>query len=125
LPTSYVIDAKRRLVYSRAWGVFSAAEMDEHRRAVATDPAFDPSFAQLGDLREVVRFDIETAILRREATETIFAPTARRALVASSDVGYGLSRVYGAHAELAQQSIRVFREIEDAERWLGVSHPAE
>jgi hypothetical protein len=121
LPTSYVIDAKHRVVRSRAWGVFSAAEFGEHRQAVAADPAFDPTYSQLGDLREVERFDIETATLRREAMETIFAPTARRALVASSDVGYGLSRLYGTNAELAPQNVRVFRELEEAERWLGLN----
>jgi hypothetical protein len=121
MPTSYAIDAGKRLVRSRAWGVFSAAELIEHYRSLSADPAFDSTYSQLGDLRDVERFDLEEPMIGREALNSIFAPKALRALVAPAYVGYGLARIYSAYAELVPQNIRVFRELAEAEQWLGLA----
>ena len=121
MPQAYEIDVTRRIVLSRAWGVSTARDLVDHYAALAADPQFDPTFSQLVDLRGIERFDVPTPVLRREALEPVFASQSPRALVASSDVGFGLSRVYSAHAELVPQNVRVFRDIADAERWLGLS----
>ena len=120
MPQAYEIDVVRRVVLSRAWGVSTAQDLIDHYAALAADPRFDPSFSQLVDLRDIQRFDIATTILRRQALEQVFASTSPRALVGSSDEGFGLSRIYSAHAELSPQNVRVFREIAEAERWLGL-----
>ena len=123
MPASYRIDVARRVVLSRAWGVFSAQDVFDHFTALAADPAFDPSFYQLIDLRDVEQVDLETSFIRRHALERLFAGGALRALVVSSDIHYGLARMYGAYAEYASQNVRVFRDMHEAEQWLGLEAP--
>lgn len=123
MPASYRIDVARRLVLSRAWGVFTAQDLFEHYTALAADPAFDPSFSQLVDLREVEWVGMEREDIRRHALERLFGDRARRALVVSSDLHYELARVYGAFAQYASQKVHVFRDMHDAEHWLGIEVP--
>src|SRR6187402_1583249 len=120
MPEGHEIDVARRLVVSRAWGVFSTAELLAHYQAVGTDPCFDPTFAQLVDLRGVTAFDVDSGTLRSKALTSIFQPGVRRAIVAPSDLGLGLARMFGVYAESASQTIAVFRAIDEAEGWLGL-----
>ena len=124
MPEGYQIDVARRLVMSRAWGVFSTAEFLAHFEAVVTDPAFDPTFAQLVDLRDVTSFNLDTGTLRAKAGASFFHPGVRRAIVAPSDLGFGLARMFGTYAESASQTIAVFRAIDEAEHWLGLDATA-
>jgi len=123
MPASYRIDVERRLVLSRAWGVFTAQELYDIYTTLAADPAFDPSFVQLVDLRDVVRPYMEPSIIRRHALEYLFASGTQRALVTSSDVAYELARMYKTFAEYVPQNVQVFRDMHDAERWLGLAAP--
>ena len=123
MPGSYRIDVARRLVLSRAWGVFTAPDLYDHYTSLAADPAFDPSFPQLVDLRDVERVDMEPSIIRRHALEFLFASGTQRALVTSSDVEYQLARMYGTFAAYVPQNVRVFRDMHDAEQWLGLETP--
>lgn len=124
MPEGHEIDVARRVVVSRAWGVLSTAEFLAHYEAVATDPDFDPTFAQLVDLRDVTAFNVDVITLRSKALQSMFRPGTRRAIVASSDVTFGLARMFGTYAESASQSIAVFRAIDEAERWLGLDTAA-
>jgi len=124
MPASYRIDVARRLVLSRAWGVFTAQDLYGHYTALSADPVFDPSFSQLVDLRDVEQVDMEPSVIRRHALERLFAAGAQRALVTSSDVAYELARMYGTSAAYVPQNVRVFREMPDAEQWLGLEAPA-
>jgi hypothetical protein len=120
MPTSFDIDVPRRLVICQCWGVLTSDELVSHYRALRSDPAFEPTFSQLADLREVTAFDVDTRVLSAQALVTTFAPTARRALVAPTDVGYALSFVYGRYAQSAEKHLQVFRVMRDAEEWLGL-----
>ena len=98
MPATYRIDVARRLVLSRAWGVFTAQDLYDHYTTLAADAAFDPSFPQLVDLREVERVDMEPSVIRRHALEHLFGTGTQRALVTASDVAYELARMYGTFA---------------------------
>jgi hypothetical protein len=102
--------------------VFTAQDLLEHYTALAADPAFDPGFSQLVDLRDVERVEIERPYIRRHALERLFGGM-QRALVVSSDGHYELARIYGAFAQYASQNVRVFRDMHDAEQWLGIEAP--
>ena len=123
MPASYRIDVARRLVLGRAWGVFTAQELYDNYNKLAADPLFDPSFVQLVDLREVERVDMEPSVIRRHALEYLFSSGTQRALVTSSDVEYHLARMYKTFAEYVPQNVRVFRDMHDAEQWLGLEAP--
>ena len=123
MPATYRIDVARRLALSRMWGVFTAQDLFDHYNRLAADPAFDPSFSQLVDLRDVERVELETPVIRRHALEGLFHSSAQRALVVSSAHHYELARTYAAFAEYASQKVRVFRDMHDAEEWLGLTTP--
>jgi hypothetical protein len=120
MPTAFEIDVPRRLVVCRCWGVLTSDELVLHYRALRSDPAFDPTFSQLADLREVTAFDVDTRVLGSRTLVGTFAPTARRALVAPNDVGYALSYVYGRYTHSPDKNLQVFRVMRDAEQWLGL-----
>jgi hypothetical protein len=123
MPATYSIDPQRRLVHSVASGVLTIHDVAEHYRLIRADPAFDPSFCQLADLRAVERIDLDPGALRSEALAPIFAPMSRRAFVGSSDVQFGMARMYGIYSEGAQQLINVFRDLDRAMDWLGLDGP--
>jgi hypothetical protein len=45
-------------------------------------------------------------------------PASRRGIVVPSDLGYGMARVYEALRNAQGGAIRVFRDYEQAERWV-------
>ena len=69
--------------------------------------------------------ELSAGHIREFASNSPFAPEARRALVAATDVAFGLARMYGTYRETisAKDQIRVFRNIRDAEQWLGLPVP--
>jgi hypothetical protein len=118
VPTVFRIDPSRRLVVSRAWGAVTAAELRAHYRQLVVDPAFDPTYRQLTDVREVTDFELPSSLLADVAAHPVFAPGTRRAFVVSGPVAYGLARMFGAYAEGARQEVQVFRDLAAAEAWL-------
>jgi hypothetical protein len=121
MPMSYSIVPEQRLVLCRAWGVLSNEDLHEHYRNIAADPQFRPEYRQFGDLRAVTRLIADSTAIAAAASLTVFAPGARRALVAPSDITFGLARMFASYAEDAGQLVRVFREVRDAEEWLEMS----
>ena len=121
MPQRHQIDVARRIVVSCAWGELSTADFLAHFQAVGTDPSFDPTFGQLVDLREVALFTLDTVTIREKAARSLFQPGVRRAIVAPSDIAFGLARMFGMYAASASQNVAVFRTIDDAERWLGLA----
>jgi hypothetical protein len=124
LPATYHIDRTRQLVLSRAWGVLSNEDLEDHYAWMTADPAFDPEFRQLADLREVTELALNSSNIARAATKPAFDAQARRAIVANSDIAFGLSRMYAIYAEGRGQTVEVFRTIEEAEAWLGLTPAA-
>ena len=123
MPATYRIDVVRRLVLSRFWDVFTAQDLKWHFTTLGKDPAFDPTFSQLADLRDVTHVELDTPAIRRHALERLFDRSARRALVVSTPYHYELARIYAVFAEYASQNVHVFRDMHDAEEWLGIETP--
>jgi len=67
--------------------------------------------------------EVTASGVRGLARTSPFGPEARRALLASSDEIFGISRAYQAQAPEAGR-VRVFRDIGPALKWLGID-PAE
>ncbi len=118
MPSSYVLDAPHHLVRSRAWGVLTELESHEHYLRLKMDPAFDPSFRQLCDLRDVTELQASTTHLQDLAAKRVFASGAQRAFVAPSDLYFGLARMLQAFCDVEGSTIGVFRTMPEAEEWL-------
>ncbi len=123
MPSNYILDPPHQLVRSRAWGVLTELESHEHYRRLKADPAFDPSFRQLCDLRDVTDLQASTAHLQDLAAQRVFATGARRAFVAPTDLYFGLARMLQAFCDIEGSTIGVFRTMAEAEEWLELQIP--
>lgn len=118
MPISYSLDTKNRLVRARAWGPLSNTDLHSYYHAIVIDRLFQPEFRELFDLTAVLQFLVDSKVLAEIAAWPTFKAATRRAIVAASDIGYGLSRMFATYAEIAGQSVSVFREACTAEAWL-------
>jgi hypothetical protein len=125
VPCDYVIDLENRLVRTRISGVVTHVELKSHQLRLMNDAAFKPEFSQLADLRDITRASVSADEVREFAGQTPFGPGTRRAVVAPGDVAYGLARMFASYREAAGglDQVHVFRRLEDAEEWLGLSAP--
>ncbi|MEO6528935.1 MAG: hypothetical protein ABIP93_20120 [Gemmatimonadaceae bacterium] len=117
---SHSIDADERLVRCLAWGELSSEDLYEHYRKILIDLDFRPDYRQLGDLRDVTRLSADSTAIAAAASLAVFAPGTRRALIAPSDITFGLARMFASYAEDVGQLVRVFRDAREAEEWLGL-----
>ena len=120
MPESYEIDPERQLIICRAWGELSNADLREHYRRLAADPAFSPDYAQLADLCDVTDFSVDSAMIESTARTSIFSPGTRRAFVAPSGIAFGLARMFAAHSSAGGQNLEVFSDLGEAAAWLGL-----
>lgn len=119
MPAHYKIDKERRLVMSTMFGVATLADGLAHQEKLRKDPDFDPSFSQLMDFTHVVKIEITAEDVRTLAQQSIFSPDSRRAMLVSSDLAFGLSRIFEVLREsFGEQGIRVFRNLDDALDWV-------
>lgn len=119
MPIEFFVDAPRGVVFSKATGVFSAADAIRHRDRLSRDPGFRPEFKQLLDLLEVTQIKISGEEIRNLAQQTVLGPGAKRAIVVSSTNAFGLGRMFGSYREIyGAEEIRVFRNKAEALAWL-------
>ena len=120
MPAEYELDLALGLVRTKEWGVLTEDDLRELYERIRSDPAFDPSFRQLCDLREVTKITTTAEALRFLAQSRVFSPGSRRAFVVGRAVDFGLARMFQAYSEVAGQTVEVFREMDEAKVWLGL-----
>jgi hypothetical protein len=119
MPVFYKIDKGQRLVMTTASGVVTRAEAEAHQEQLLNDPDFDPSFSQLIDVTQVTKLEASREDIRALSQRNVFSPNSRRAWVASSDLLYGIGRMFGVYREtLGERGIRICRTIEEALDWV-------
>jgi hypothetical protein len=119
MPVSYKIDKRKRLVVCMVTGVCTANDVLGFHREIVKNPDFDPSFSQLVDSTGITRSEISPEHMRSVAEQSPFSANSRRALVAESDLGYALLRVYEIVRGLrGDRQVRVFRTCAAALEWL-------
>ena len=125
------MDAAARVRHSVLEGTVGDDELVDAYAAVLADPDFDPTLSDLVDARTVRRLDVTPAGVRRLADlvqqiDRLALPT-KVAVVASDDVAYDTARMYEAlrAGQQAPAEHRVFRDMTDARRWLGLSPEPE
>ena len=121
MPSAYTIDQTRSIVLSRGWGVITEHELLAHARALAADPRFEPHFCQLADLRDVTSVQVTSATIRQLVHLSPFGAGARRALVGSTDIVYGMARMFQIMRDESPDDIQVFRDLDAALEWLGIA----
>jgi hypothetical protein len=120
MPTSYFIDPVRRLVIISADGILLGAELLAEQKQLASEPLFQRDFSQLFDLTQVTEAHVSADEVRAMAAATAFGPTARRALIVSEPLLYGLSRMFQLLLDDRGGTLRIFTDRNEAEEWLGL-----
>ena len=118
MPTSYRIDAERRVIFSSATGVVVDADLRSHQRSLLNDPDFDKGFDQLWDFGAVTRVEVSTAAVQELAKARSYEGGVKRALVAPKDAAFGMARMFQSLHDSAPETIRVLRSLPEAEAWL-------
>ena len=109
MPGAYTIDLARSLVLSRGWGVVTDRELLAHARALTAD------------LRDVTDAQV-TASTNKQMLVRLnpFGAGARRAMVVTCDVAFGMARMYQIPRDGSPDKLEIFREMDDALQWLGI-----
>lgn len=120
MPGSYTIDAIRRIVFSRAWGVLVDADLIAHAKALRDDPRFSPDFSQIADFRQVAEYRLTAETVRGHVHVNPFSPAARRVIAVAPGVGFGMARMYQATLAGDSDAFQVVHSLEDANEWMGL-----
>lgn len=121
MPVGYTIDLAQSLVLSRGWGIVTDRELLAHVRALTADPRFARNFRQLADLRDVTDVQVTAATIREMVRLNPFWAGARRALVVTNDVVYGMARMYQILRDESPDELEIFRKMDGALQWLGIA----
>lgn len=92
-----------------------------HAHALTTDRRFVRNFNQFADLRDVTELQVTAATIREMVKLNPFGASARRAVVVTSDVVFGMARMYQILLEESSYKFEIFREVDLAFQWLGIA----
>lgn len=118
MPYSYRIDKDLKIVFSKAFGVFTEDDIRGHSEDLLNDPEFDRTYNQFVDFSEVTKLEVSLALVRSKAMSRLFSETSKRAAVAPQDVVYGSVRVFEGYS--SSDMVKVFRDVDEARRWLNL-----
>jgi hypothetical protein len=125
MPIEHRIDPGRRLVVARGRGVLTPQEVMAYQLEVWSQ-AEVAGFDELMDMRDVERIVAPTTdqvqeLARLSARMDARTERSRFAIVASTDLAFGIGRMYEAHRSMEVRStkqVRVFRTMEEATTFL-------
>ncbi len=123
MPIHTSVDAERRLITHVVSGNLIMAEVQQAFENGLAHPDFRPGMNVVWDFRECSFARLKTDDIRSQADhirrQTEDRETAYKAAVlVSTDVGYGMSRMFDAYADGMPCQVRVFRDADEAHRWL-------
>jgi hypothetical protein len=122
MPATYTIDRVNKVVLSAAFGTLTMEDAVGQINQLLADPAFNSSYGQLLDFRNVGSVNLTPSQIRQLAEYALFSPSAKRAFVSPTPLLEALARMYVAQREMAGDTgIGIFRTIEEARAWLGLS----
>lgn len=125
MPLTYEIDEMRGLITVTAIGELNNQQLIDLHNLFASDPAVRPEFAILFDMRGATDAGVTPEGVRNLAgLPFILSRESRRAVVVRSDLGFGMARMYGLRREPRGPAFEVFRDIEEAKRWIGLDRAA-
>ena len=120
MPCDYRIDRTRRVVLARGYGPVTETDLTGNRERLSADPDFDPALNLLYDLTEATGVGASPVFPQSFAARSIFADASKRAVVAGDDSVFGVARAFLAWGAESSANIRVFRNIDEARRWLAL-----
>ena len=131
MPISHHIDRDQRLVIATPNGVMTDADIFGYQQEVWSQPG-NAGYDELIDMTavaEVEFFSVDRVAELADLSGSMDQPGSRSklAIVATTDLHFGLARMYQAHREMAKpgtKTVHVFSSRAEALEWLGVGNPA-
>jgi hypothetical protein len=113
------IDTERKIVFVVIDGDLDDETLISLDDEFRSNPEIKGTYDQVLDLRKARGPAVSSEAVRELARrEPFFDPTARRAVVVETALGFGLARLYQGAREDRAGDIRVFRDMDEATRWL-------
>ena len=128
MPVTYQIDRANRLVHTTCTGPITLADVIDHFRTLEQDPACPDCVDVLLDVQEGTTVP-KSAELRDVARE--IARIRGRvqfgvcAIVANTDILFGMMRMFEVFAEDYFHETQAFRTVGEAEAWLALQRKVE
>ncbi len=101
MPACYKIDSDRKLILITGADHTTPREALNLQEECRKDSEFDPTFAQLLDLAQVKKLDLNSSDVRQIARSLVWLPGVRRAFLADADVAFGLARSFESYRKSA------------------------
>jgi len=118
MPLENQVIPSRRLIITRLYGEVVYEDIENIPKQLNAIPEFDKKFDQLVDLTGVVHINITSDMIRNHARSVYpYDRASRCSVIATSDVVYGMARMYAA-IQNEHREFRVFRTVMEAEAWL-------
>ena len=121
MPIEYEVDRARKLIRTRCVGATVLSQVLQHFADLRADTSLPVQLHVLLDLSELSTAP-DRERLRAVVHEVKALGSDRRwgalAIVARSDLLFGMSRIFGIFVEDSFTNTGVFRKIEEAETWL-------
>lgn len=126
MPLTYRVDTTHGIVRSHGSGTLTMDELLGYFEASRADPHYHESMHRLMDLREVTHLPSSEDIRALAAFARTKAPveTARMAILASSDLAFGVSMMFKAFVGYGERLI-VVRDEREAMDWLTKAHRSD
>lgn len=121
---SYEIDQERDVVLAHAEGALDLSDTLAHVAEVFGDERFRPGMHAVFDMSQATLASFQANDVHRllgalETKPQSLGPGARWAIVAASELDFGVSRMFEMLAETLPIEVRVFSERAEAEAWVG------
>ena len=118
---TFNVDSKQKLVVVRFGKTVTVRDIERYAARLRKNPAFQPLFSEITDLRDVEKLDLNAAEFLRLADEVDpFSDQSKRAFVVGNAVQAHAARVHKILR--TERSFEIFQSLEAAEQW--VSSPA-
>ena len=125
MPIDYRVDSEQGILFVAVIGELDETELNDHATRMEQDPTIIPELNALVDLREARVLGLQGKAIRNLAVRfremNLVGDGSKLAITATSDVVYGMARIYGAVRSNSKLEARVFREIDEARDWLGMT----
>jgi hypothetical protein len=119
MPLTFHVDRTEGIIRSHGSGALTLADLLKYYAETRADPDYDPSMHRVMDLREVAQLPSSDDIRSMATLARTKAPidSARMAIIASSDLAFGVSMMFKGFVGFGERLI-VVRDEAEAMEWL-------
>ena len=120
MPVNILVDRKRKLVVTTYSGEVADSDVVRQISEIARHAPYDSEYRAITDFSDVTQFNISTEQIKAVADSKSPLESAKRVMVAPSDVAYGTSRMFQTLSSRTRPNITVVRSLADAYAALGM-----